>query len=76
MRYMIHDSNVDFVPLKKEIEYLENYIELQKLRISDDDPFQLNFTVKGQIGTIEIAPVLYIPFVENAFKYGLSILSL
>lgn len=73
MRYMIHDSTADFVPLKNEIEYLKNYIDLQKLRISDKDPFQLNFKVTGSIDTIEVAPVIFIPFVENAFKYGVDI---
>ncbi len=73
MRYMIHDSNVDFVPLKNEIEYLRNYIDLQQLRISDEDPFQLNFKVVGNIDTIKVAPVLFLPFVENAFKYGVDI---
>lgn len=73
MRYMIYDSNVEFVSLDKEIHYLESFIELQKLRISEDDPFELVFNKENVDLTLKISPILFIPFVENAFKYGLSI---
>ncbi len=73
MRYMIYDSNVEFVSLGKEIKYLESYIELQKLRISEKDPLDLKVHMEAVDPTLMIAPILFIPFVENAFKYGLHL---
>lgn len=73
MRYMIYDSNVEFVDLEKEIQYLESYIELQKLRIADDDPFEFSFHKNHTDLSIQVAPILFIPFVENAFKYGIHL---
>ena len=73
MRYMIYDSNVELVRLDKEISYLESFIELQKLRISDQDPLDLKVDI-GQVDTsLKIAPLLFIPFVENAFNYGIHL---
>jgi len=68
MRYMLYDSNTDFVPVIKEVEYLNSFIELQQLRIT-----QKGFVELKVFGTMEnrtIAPMLLIPFVENAFKHG------
>jgi len=68
MRYMLYDSNTDFVPIHKEIEYLNSFIELQELRIT-----QKGFVEIKVLGSMEhrtIAPMLLIPFVENAFKHG------
>lgn len=70
MRYMLYESDDAEVLLEKEIEYLENYISLQKLRL--DNRTELKFEVKGQISGKSIAPMLLIPFVENAFKFGIS----
>jgi two-component system, LytTR family, sensor kinase len=68
MRYMLYDANTDIVLLEKEIEYLESFIELQKLRIRHNDFVELR--IEGDIGKKVIAPMLLIPFVENAFKHG------
>jgi len=68
MRYMLYESNTTKVELVKEIEYLNSYIELQKLRISNKDFIQ--FTITGNPGNCDIAPMLLIPFVENAFKHS------
>lgn len=73
MRYMIYDSNVPFVSLEKETQYLESYIELQKLRISENDPFEFSFEKQEVDLSVKVAPILFIPFVENAFKYGISL---
>lgn len=73
MRYMIYDSNVELVSLDKEIKYLESYIELQKLRISDRDPLDLKVDIGPVDTSLRIAPILFIPFVENAFKYGIHL---
>ncbi|MHC1708355.1 MAG: sensor histidine kinase [Bacteroidales bacterium] len=68
MRYMLYDANFERVPLQKEIDYLNSYIDLQKLRIKDPEVFQ--FTVNGEPDGLMIAPMLFIPFVENACKHG------
>jgi len=68
MRYMLYDSNTDVVALNKEIEYLNSFIELQQLRIMQKDFVQINVT--GSMENRTIAPMLLIPFVENAFKHG------
>ena len=68
MRYMLYDANTDKVLLEKEIEYLQSFIELQKLRLRDKDFVEI--TIKGSPDGRTIAPMLLIPFVENAFKHG------
>jgi len=72
MRYMIYDSNADSVPLSKEIEYLEDCITLNKLRYADSEA-QVKFDFPAQPVGVTIAPMLFIPFVENAFKHGVAI---
>ena len=73
MRYMLYESNVDRVNLEKEVEFLNNYIKLQKMRLSSDIPIEINFSVQGEIHQSQIAPLILIPFIENAFKYGISL---
>ncbi|MBK7172426.1 MAG: sensor histidine kinase [Bacteroidales bacterium] len=68
MRYMLYDSNSDQVPLEKEVDYLKSFIELQELRINQPD--YVDFRIEGDIENRTIAPMLLIPFVENAFKHG------
>lgn len=68
MRYMLYDATTDKVLLEKEIEYLKSFIELEKLRIRHRDFVEL--TVSGVVEDRTIAPMLLIPFVENAFKHG------
>jgi two-component system, LytTR family, sensor histidine kinase AlgZ len=70
MRYMIYESNHPKVPLIKEIEYMENYISLEKLRLDNQVPICLE--VKGSPVTVMIEPFLFITFLENAFKHGVS----
>jgi len=72
MRYMIYDSNAGSVPLSKEIEYLEDCITLNKLRYADDEA-KVTFDYPPQPAGVTIAPMLFIPFVENAFKHGVAI---
>jgi len=72
MRYMIYDSNAESVPLNKEIAYLEDCITLNKLRYADDE-VSVIFNYPAQPGNVTVAPMLFIPFVENAFKHGVSI---
>ena len=68
MRYMLYDATTDEVLLEKEIEYLRSFIELEKLRLRHKDFVEL--TISGEVGGRTIAPMLLIPFVENAFKHG------
>ena len=67
MRYMIYETNVDRVPLQKELDYIDNYLCLQKLQYFNDE--LVEYTVIGDPKDKEIAPMLFIPFVENAFKH-------
>jgi len=68
MRYMLYESDDDKVMIEKEIEYLQNYIDLQMLRFGDD--VRLNLEIKNNNTSASIEPMLLIPFVENAFKHG------
>jgi len=70
MRYMIYDSNYPLVPLSKEIEYMQNYISLERLRLNDSIPIQ--FEIQGNAENVLIAPLIFITFLENAFKHGVS----
>jgi len=70
MRYVLSESHNDFVPLEKEIIYLNNYIELQRIRFGNS--IKLVFAVNGSAAFKKIAPLVLIPFVENAFKYGVN----
>lgn len=70
MRYMIYDSNYPLVQLSKEIEYMQNYISLEKLRISD--MVKINFSIEGDVDSVMITPLILITFLENAFKHGVS----
>ncbi len=70
MEYMLYDSDGGSVPLDKEIGYLNNYIELEKIRY-DTSP-DISLQISGDTDGKEIAPLLLLPLVENAFKHGLS----
>ncbi|MEI7500118.1 MAG: histidine kinase [Bacteroidota bacterium] len=70
MRYMLQDSKDEKVSLDKEVEYLQSYIELQRLRLSET--VKIDFSIGGRTELHSIEPLLLIPFVENAFKHGVS----
>nr|WP_315155357.1 histidine kinase [uncultured Flavobacterium sp.] len=74
MRFVLHENNQEFIAMEKEIEYLNNYIEFQKLRIQTS----LNLGIEHNLDCVQcdgiIAPMLLVPFVENAFKHGISLL--
>jgi two-component system LytT family sensor kinase len=74
MRYMIYEGNTDIVSLQKEIEYLQDCIALNKLRYAGDE-VSVSFTHPDAItaSAIQIAPMLFVPFLENAFKHGVTI---
>ncbi|MBQ4819426.1 histidine kinase [Aquimarina sp. MMG016] len=68
MRYMLYEANQEIVPLIKEIEYIKNYVTLQRLRLSNSEDVKIS--IKGQYEKKKIYPLLLISFIENAFKYG------
>lgn len=70
MRYAISDTSAKYVSLEKEMNYINSYIELQKLRLGDTAI--INYTFDGDIYDKEIAPLVLIPFIENAFKHGVN----
>jgi len=70
MRYVVTESAQEFVSLDKELNYIKDYIELQKLRL--DSSVALSFVVEGNPTGRVIAPLILIPFIENAFKYGIN----
>ena len=70
LRYMIEETGHDMVPLEQEVIYLNNFIDLQKMRSGPS--LTVTFDVEGDINQANIAPMLLLPFVENAFKYGLN----
>ncbi|TDQ27846.1 sensor histidine kinase [Tenacibaculum caenipelagi] len=70
MRYMLYETNVELVELSKEIDFLEKYIELMKLRVSDN--ITINYYFPSEKTNIKIAPLLFISLIENAFKHGVS----
>lgn len=73
MRYVIYDSNVARIELSREVEQVRSYIELQRLRVSEEDDVDISFAVAGETDGLLIAPMLLMPFVENAFKHGISL---
>lgn len=68
MRYLIYECNEEKIPLNKEIDFIRNYIEIEKLRYSAD----IRFTIEGETGDIMIEPFLFISFIENGFKHALN----
>ncbi|MBL7783224.1 MAG: histidine kinase [Saprospiraceae bacterium] len=72
MRYMLYESENTQIPLEKELAYLQNYIELQKIRFEED--VEIRFHIDGNATDQLIEPMLLIPFVENAYKHGVSML--
>lgn len=70
MRYMLYDCNEDSVPLDQEINYLKNYLDLEKFRKGNNN--KIVFTVEGDPEGKSVAPLLFITFVENAFKHGVN----
>lgn len=70
MRYLLYDAKVEHVALSNEITFLKNYIQLMRLRLTDKVNVQDD--LPEQPPNVEIAPLLFIPLVENAFKHGVS----
>lgn len=67
MRFMLYETKTEVIPLVKELNYIEKYIDLQKIRTSNTN--YVNYVVEGDSANLIIAPMLFIPFIENAFKH-------
>lgn len=70
LRYMLYECNAPYVPLDRELDYIESYIDLQRLRLEGRGT--VVFTVEGMPGVHKIAPLLLINFVENCFKHTMD----
>lgn len=70
LRYMLYETQSEKVPIKKELTYLKSYIDLQMLRFSED--VTLEYIDKGSGYNIDVAPMLFITLIENAFKHGIT----
>lgn len=70
MRYMLYECNDNKVDLSKELQYLQNYIDLQKIRFSNKA--YIDFKVQGDVDGQKIVPLLLIAFIENGFKHGVA----
>ena len=67
LRYSVYDTEQTFVQLEKELTYLKNYVELEKIRLNED--VTIEFNQSGDFSNQQIAPLLLIVFVENSFKH-------
>lgn len=73
MRYLTYETKDGKIVVSKEIEYLKNYIELQKLRFSQEDKIKIDFSIAGDPESVFIEQLVLLPLVENAFKHGVSL---
>lgn len=70
LRYVIYESNKDSVKLGSEISLIHNYIDLQQFRVTTDTNVQFDYEVEDE--TLQIAPMLFLPLVENSYKHGIK----
>jgi sensor histidine kinase YesM len=73
MRFILHENQRDSIPLKRELEYMRHYITLQEMRIAKVDGIRIETSIDESNCDHFIAPMLLIPFVENAFKHGIRL---
>ena len=71
-RFMLYDSSSKYIAISKEIKFIKDYIEMQQLRFADGEVI-VNLKLEGDVQNTNISPFMLIPFVENAFKYGVKI---
>lgn len=72
MRYLTYDSDSRYVSLLKEVALIENYIDVERMRISSSDNVTISFVSSGDFSKYRIIPVLLLPLVENTFKHGIA----
>jgi LytS/YehU family sensor histidine kinase len=69
-RYMIYETGEDLIELTKEVAFLRKYIKLQQIR--SDRKTDISFELHGDPGGIKVAPLVFLPFLENSFKHGIK----
>ena len=72
LRFSVEESNSQFITVEREISFLEQYLVLQKARLPDRPNIKINYNINDDEQPAKIAPFLLIPFLENAFQYGIS----
>lgn len=70
MRHLLYDSDEERIPLTKEVQFIQSYVDLMKLRFTEK--VKVTFEVEGALENIQIPPLLFTSLIENAFKYGIS----
>lgn len=71
LRHVLYENQQDFVPLSKEADFMRNYIELMKIRLTDNVKIETNINIQPNDST-PVAPLIFISLIENAFKHGIS----
>ena len=71
LRHVLYENQQDFVPLYKEVDFMQNYIELMKIRVTDSVKIDTNIDILPNDST-PVAPLIFISLIENAFKHGIS----
>jgi len=69
MRHVLYESRENFISVKKELNFLKNFIELQKIRLNNE--IEIHYSVEGDIPDKRVIPLIFEPFIDNAFKHGL-----
>lgn len=67
MRFMLYETKAELIPLSQELEYIDKYVQLQKIRTANNQ--YVNYRVTGKPANKLVAPMIFIPFIENAFKH-------
>lgn len=70
LEYMLYDSNKDWISMDREVDYIRNYLEIEKKRYGKR--LDVYYSVQGDISKLWVPPLILLPFVENSFKHGLS----
>lgn len=73
MRFMLYENNLDLIPVAREVDYLKDYIHLQNLRLAKSENIKVEVNISENACQYSIAPMLLIPFIENAYKHGISL---
>lgn len=71
LRHVLYENQQDFVPLYKEVDFMRNYIELMKIRVTDSVKIETDIDIQPNDST-PVAPLIFISLIENAFKHGIS----
>lgn len=71
LRYVLYDTSSDFIPLQKEVEIINTYIELQRARVNQQLT-NIVLSIEGNCGKLQITPLLLLPLAENCFKHGIG----